>query len=216
MRKFFLVALSSFITLVNIVAQKGTNTIITCYYKNGKIEKSISVNKKGLKNGESFYYAESGDLDSSSFFSNGKLNGLTKIYYSNNDIFYFEYKNGLLISHKIYDSVHNLKYESPLDIKSIKKTVYRFTSGRDYFDNTKTDTLIIDKNIPIMNSYVYFPGATATRIDSYSWALKNWGPQPNSTNGKMVVSISQFCVEDAHVSRVNTQLKEEIIFIKIK
>ena len=204
-----------FFLSVSVCAQTG-DTMLIKYYENGNIKEKISINQKGLKNGESFYYSEEGILDSSASYKNGKLDGLTIVYYAEDDIFHFNYRNNSLISHKIYDSNHKLKYESPLSLKSIPKTTLHFTSGRKYYDHTKVDTLIVNKDVPFMNLNIYFPGATVMSIDKYSWIIKAWKAQPHSQNGKMVVVISQFGVEDSHVLQSQKQLREEIIFIPIK
>ena len=198
-----------------VCAQTGDSIIIK-YHGNGNIKQKISINQQRFKNGESLYYSEGGTLDSSVSFRKGKLYGLTKVYYSQDDIFHFNYRNDSLISHKIYDSTHNLKYESPLSLESIPNTTFHFTSGRNYFDPTKVDTLTVNTDIPFMNQHIYFPGATVIPINKSSWIIKAWKAQPNSKNGKMVVVTTQFGVEDSHVSQPQKQLREEIILIPIK
>ena len=111
---------------------------------------------------------------------------------------------------------NNLKYESPLNLNQIPKTTYKFLSGRNYYDHTKTDTLVVNRDVPFMNESIYFPGAALISIDQYSWAIKSWKPQPHSQNGKMVVDISQFNVDDTHVVQPNTPLREEIILVPIR
>ena len=154
------------------------------YYPSGQVKERGELNKSGFKNGEFIYYAANGNIDSSITFKNGKLNGLKKIYYSQDDIFYFDYHNNKLVDHKIYDSAGNLKYHSPLKKRNIPKTKYYFKSSRNYYDHNKLDTLIISEEVPYMNQNVYFPGATVKAVGKYSWEIKSWHPQPNSEKWK--------------------------------
>ena len=186
------------------------------YHDKGKGKEKTIAKPYGFKNGESLFYADDGKLDSSVSLKNGKLNGLTKVYYSDDDIFYFEYKNDSLVSHRIYDSTHKLKYESPLNLNPIPKTTFHFSSGRNYYDTSKSDTLRINQDVPYMNQWVYFPGATVIPIDKYSWEVKAWKPQPKTKSGKMVVDIYDFIVENSHVLQKTQLLREEIILIPLK
>ena len=210
-----LIAFSAFFITLCSKAQTNDSALIK-HYPNGTIKEIGYQDKNGLKTGEFKYYSDNGNLDSSSMFKNGKLNGVTKVFYSEDDIFYFEYQNNSLISHKIYDSLGKLKYESPLPYKSIPKTKFRFASGRSFYDHSKTDTLIVNDNIPFMNQYIYFPGARVIPLNHYSWIIEKWQPQPHSNNGKMVVVTSEFGVEDSHVFQQHKLRKEETILVPIK
>ncbi|MFT3911453.1 MAG: hypothetical protein QM737_18665 [Ferruginibacter sp.] len=216
--KLFMKSISTILTFFIVLYLKAqtNDSLITKYYSNGVLKEKGYLNKKKLKSGEFTYYSENGNLDSSSIFKNGKLNGITKIFYSEDDVFFFEYKNNLLISHKIYDSIGRLKYESPLPFKPILRTKFKFASGRLFYDHLKTDTLIVNNDIPFMNQNIYFPGATVTQLDHYSWIIKNWQTQPHSSNVKMVVVTSEFGVDDSHVFQKHKLIKEETILIPVK
>ncbi|HVX26420.1 MAG TPA: hypothetical protein VHB70_08770 [Parafilimonas sp.] len=193
------------------------DSLEAAYYSNGQVKEKGNFNKAGLKDGEFIYYDSNGNIDSSITFEKGKLNGLKKVYYSNDDIFYFDYHNNKLRSHKIYDSANNLKYESPLDIKNIPKTTYHFTSGRDFYKQGETDTLIINSDVPYLNENVYFPGAIVKSVGKYSWEIQAWKAQPNSTNGKMVIDINQFIVEAFETATKKSKLlRHEVILVPIK
>jgi antitoxin component YwqK of YwqJK toxin-antitoxin module len=158
-----------------------------------------------------------GNLDSRITFKNGKLNGSKKTYYSKDDIFYFDYRNNKLISHKIFDSAYHLKYQSPLNLKKNHQTKYHFVSGRDYYSKGKIDTITIDKDIPYMNEYVYFPGATVRSIGKYAWEISNWNQLPNSEYGKMIIDVSEYIVETPEtVSKKSKKLRHKVILIPIK
>ena len=209
------------IVIILIYASSFAQTkdrLVTTYYPTGQVKLKGKLNKVGLKNGEFIYYAPDGSIDSSITFKNGKLDGLKKIYYYANDIFYFDYQDGKFLSHKIYDSSKQLKYESPLDIKHFPKTTFQFASGRQYFSHGKTDTLTINQDVPYMNQNVYFPGATVRAIGRYSWEIKSWNPQPNSSNGKMVIDISQFNIVEIPetAAKKSKLLRHEVILISIK
>jgi hypothetical protein len=200
----------------NFAQTKDSLTIV--YYSTGKVKFQGKFTEEGLKNGEFIYYASDGSVDSSITFKKGKLDGLKKIYFSDNDIFYFDYKNNKLLSHKIYDSINQVKYISPIDIKRIPKTTFQFASGRDFYDHNKTDTLTVNQVVPYMNQNVYFPGATVRAIGRYSWEIKSWSPQPNSSKGKMVIDISQFNITEIPetATKKSKSVRHEVILILIK
>ena len=154
----FLIFLCS--TSCNNSKKADCNFIKTEFYSTGKIRDILSLDSHGVKNGLSFYFNGYGFLDSSLTFSNGILEGLKKIYYDNEtDV--FEYKNGNLIKRFIYDSLNNLKYETPLDIKKIGITHVAFSNHRNYFDTSKVDTFTITtEGLPLYNRGMTVSGAT--------------------------------------------------------
>jgi hypothetical protein len=144
------------------------NTIKTEFYPTGKIKNIISLNSDNLKDGESFHFNEYGLLDSSLTFSNGTLDGFKKIYYDNETDVY-EYKNGSLIKHFVYDSLNVLKYETPLDIKKIGITHIAFSNHRNYFDTSKVDTFTITtEGLPAYNRGLMVSGATIEHVKNDS------------------------------------------------
>src|SRR6185312_8223913 len=148
------------LTSCNQSKEFDCNFIKTEFYPTGKIQDILSLNEKNIKNGECFYFNEYGFLDSSVTFSNGTLKGLKRIYYVNETDTY-EYDNGNLISHCIYDSLNALKYKTPLDIKKIGITHIAFSNQRNYFDTSKIDTFTITtEGLPLYNRGLTVSGAT--------------------------------------------------------
>jgi hypothetical protein len=144
------------------------NFIKTEFYPTGKIRYILSIDSRGIKNGQSFFFNEYGFLDSSLTFSNGTLEGLKKIYYDNETDVY-EYKKGSLIKHFVYDSLNVLKYETPLDIKKIGVTHIAFSNHRNYFDTSKVDTFTITtEGLPFYNRGLIVTGANIERVQNDS------------------------------------------------
>ena len=144
------------------------NFIKTEFYPTGKIRDILSLDSREIKNGQSFFFNEYGFLDSSLTFSNGTLEGLKKIYYDNETDVY-EYKNGSLIKHFVYDSLNVLKYETPLDIKKVGITHIAFSNHRNYFDTSKVDTFTITtEGLPAYNRGLMVAGATIERVKNDS------------------------------------------------
>ena len=112
-------------------------------------------------------------------------------YYENSRIRdILTYRKDKLINHIGFDEMGNLNYQSPL-LPSQKTTSYKLKSGRSFFDSIKLDTLIFDTNVPAINLNVYFPSATVQKINSHTYFIKAWKPQPNTNKGKVVVDISE-------------------------
>jgi hypothetical protein len=190
-------------------SQKGDHNNNT-YYSSGNIKEKVSLNQLGVKNGKAFFYSENGYLDSTVIFKNGKINGLKKIFHIDGDVIFMDYSEDSLIRHRVYNKFNKLKYESPLNLKRVPRTTFKFSSGRKYFDTKSFDTLIINKDVPLLNLSVYFPGAKVYKIDNYTYVIKDWKPQPNSNNGKFVVNIYQDIFAEAKI------LREEIIYVTLK
>ncbi len=126
-----------------------------------------------VKNGECFYFDEDGNIDSSVTFLNGKLDGVRKLYHLSYGTYTYEYKNGLLSKYKFYDTLDILRYESPLNLKSIAKTTYKFKSNRNYFDQDKIDTItIINDGLPYYNRGISIIGALFSRYNEESYIIK--------------------------------------------
>ena len=119
------------------------------------------------------------------------------------------YKKKKLINHIGFDEYGNLNYQSPL-LPNQKIPSFRFKSGRTFFDNTELDTIIFDKNVPAINLNAYFPGATVQRINSHTYFIKAWKPQPNTSKGKIVIDVS----ENSFTKPKNVYHKIELVNIK--
>lgn len=119
------------------------------------------------------------------------------------------YKKKKLINHIGFDEYGNLNYQSPL-LPNQKRPSFRFKSGRTYFDSIRLDTVIFEANVPAINLNVYFPGATVQRINSHTYFIKAWNPQPNTRKGKMVIDIS----ENSFTKPRNVYHKVELLDIK--
>ncbi len=211
---FILIAI--IISLNNFAQTAGS--FPTTYYSSGQLKSIGRLNNKGLKDGEFIYCSEDGKIDSSITFKNGRLDGLKIIYYFEDDIFYFNYQNNKLQSHKIYDSKNRLKYKSPLDIQAIPKTNFYFKSGRNFYKSGSIDTLVINQTVPFMNQNIYFPGATIHSIDQYSWEIRQWDTQPGTSKGKMVIDITQFNIDGLPETALikSKSLRHEVILVPIK
>lgn len=98
------------------------------------------------------------------------------------------YKKRSLVNHLAFDKSGKLIYQSPL-LPDQKVPTYRFASGRTYYDQRLTDTIVFERNIPYLNVRVYFPGATVMPIGHYSYFIKSWAPQPGTQKGKMVINV---------------------------
>jgi len=119
------------------------------------------------------------------------------------------YKKKKLIHHVAFDDLGKLIYQSPL-LPNQTKPTYKFKSGRLYFDSKKLDTLVFNTNIPEMNLYVCFPGATIKQIDRYTYFIRSWSRQPKTGKGKMVIDVT----ENSFFKTRVVYYKEEAIEIK--
>lgn len=143
----------------------------TTLYSNGIVKNVLSLTRSGIKNGECIYYDKYGTKDSSVIYSNGIKNGLKKVYSSYGRYENF-YKNGVLINHKEYNSLNVLKYETPLNIKSLSKTTYKLLSNRNYLDKHKTDTIvIINKTLPTYNRAIGIIGPLSRPLGDDSFII---------------------------------------------
>ncbi len=83
------------------------------------------------------------------------------------------YLNDSLVSRKWYDSFGVLKMQTPIDIALVGKTSFKFNSGRNYFDQDKTDTIIlITDGLPYYNRGVSIKGAILNRINDSSYTIR--------------------------------------------
>jgi|GEM_PF-2876297 len=149
------------------------NTIKTEFYSTGKIKSIVSLNSDNINNGECFYFNEYGFLDSSETFSNGILQGVKRIFYDNETDTY-NYNNGTLISHSVYDSLNHLLYKTPIDINKVGKTQIIFLSGRNYFDQDKRDTLTItNEGLPPYNRSFSVTGAIIEPLHDTTFTIRS-------------------------------------------
>ena len=131
-------------------------------------------------------------------------------YYDNGSIRdILTYKKKVLVDHIAFDEDGKLMYQSPL-LPNQKIPSYKFTSGRSYFDSNQLDTIILNNDIPKANLFVSFPGATVIRMDSYTYFIKSWSPQPNTKKGKMVIDIVE------NVFSKSKNICHKIILIDLK
>ena len=180
------------LTNCNHSTKSDKNIIQTNFYSTAKVKSIISLNSDSVKNGECFYFDEDGYIDSSVTFLNGTLDGLRKLYYADYGIYTYEYKKGLLSKSKFYDTLNILRYETPLDLKSIAKMTYNFSSNRSYFDQDKVDTItIITKGLPYYNRGISIIGALFTRNDAESYIIKTSKHSNDLKEIKIKVEIFQ-------------------------
>lgn len=83
------------------------------------------------------------------------------------------YLNDSLVSRKWYDSFGVLKMQTPVEIALVEKTSFKFNSGRNYFDQDKTDTItLITNGLPYYNRGVSINGAILTKINDSSYTIR--------------------------------------------
>lgn len=160
------------LTSCNQSKKDNCNFIKTQFYPTGKIQNILSLKSDTIKNGECFYFNEYGFLDSSVTFSNNILQGLKRIYYDNETDTY-DYSNGRLISHCVYDSLNDLVYKTPLDINKVGKTQINFFSKRIYFDQDKKDTFTItNEGLPPYNRSLSVTGAIIEHLYDTTFSIR--------------------------------------------
>ena len=166
----FLLTLS--LTNCNLSTEKDCNVIKTDFYETGKLKRILSLNPKGFKNGESFYFNEYGFLDSSVTFRNDILDGIKKIFYDA-EIYTYQYDKGNLLSHSVYDSLNMLLYKTPLDINKVGKTQIKFFSNRNYIDQSKIDTFTItNEGLPPYNRRLEVSGAIIEHLHDKTFTIR--------------------------------------------
>jgi hypothetical protein len=147
------------------------------YYQSGKIKQVIAYNLKGLKDSTSNYYNKYGHIDSTINYTNGRLNGNSREYYSNETKIRL-YHNDNLVSICIYNSKNLLEYKSPLDTNLIQNVKYKFLSGRDYLNKSKIDTMVlITEGVPVANRVITIIGALISQLNDTTYMIR-------STNNK--------------------------------
>ena len=180
------------LTSCNHPKSEDKNIVLRTFYSTARVKQIISLNKDSVKDGISFYFDEDGYIDSSVEYKNGKLNGIKNKYYKDYGIYSYEYKNDILIYHKVFDTLNVLKYQTPLDVKNIGKTKFNFKSNRNYFDQDKSDTItIINNGLPNYNRGISFTGAIISRIDDNSYKISTSKHYDNLKEIKLKVSIYQ-------------------------
>lgn len=172
--------------------QEDKNIIVKSFYSTARVKEILSLNKDSIKNGISFHFNEDGYLDSSVEYKNGKLNGIKNKYYPDYGIYSYEYRNDTLIYHKVYDTLGELKYQTPLDLAKIGKTTYYLRSKRNYIDMGKGDTItIINNGLPYYNRGVSFTGVLFSRINENEYGLRTLNLGDPLKEIKIRISIFQ-------------------------
>ena len=192
--------------------QEVQHKVKKIFYSPGKLKQLISYNLDGLRDSISEYYNRDGYLDSSMNYSNGKLNGI-KFYYENGGTFKNIYRSDSLIQQNWYDSTDILKYSLPVSIATVSKTRIKFSSGRDYFDTTKTDTIeFFNKGLPPFNRMVTISkGISLKHLNDSSYIIKL---SPNSEalrEIKVVTAIAQ-----NFENPLSNQILFDSIYINVK
>ena len=119
------------------------------------------------------------------------------------------FRKNTLLNHIIFNEAGMLLYQSPL-LPAQKKPAFRFASGRVYFDQHLSDTIVFENNVPQLNLHFYLPGATVLRIDPYSYLIKAWNAQSGTGKGKLVIDI----YEDAFTKPKSVVHKVVLVDIK--
>ena len=172
--------------------QEVRHKVKKIFYSPGVIKQLISYNLDGLRDSISEYYDKDGYLDSSMNYSNGKLNGI-KFYYGDGGTFKNIYRSDSLIQQNWYDSTNILKYSLPVNIAAVSKTRIKFSSGRDYFDTTKTDTIeFFNKGLPPFNRMVTISkGISLKHLNDSSYIIKLSNNSEPLREIKIVTAIAQ-------------------------
>jgi len=140
------------------------------------------------------YLEDNGTIDSIGTYQYGKLFSIIKYtYYDDGTLNANTYKENKLILHMVFDSLSNLLYQTPVDIPKVTHTTYKFRSGRNYFDQTKTDTIeIINNDIPPYNKAYTILGASLTPLNHLGvFAINNYQKKKASNHLKIYLSVSQ-------------------------
>ena len=191
------------LTSCNQPKQENKNIIVTTFYSTARVKEILTLNKDSVKDGISFYFDEDGFMDSSVEYKNGKLNGIKNKYYADYGIYSYEYKNDTLICHKVYDTLNELKYQTPLDIKNIGKTKFYFKSNRNYFDQDTGDTItIINSRLPNYNRGISFTGAIISRINDNEYGIRTSKHYDDLKEIKLKVSIFQHLGDTTEVAMI--------------
>lgn len=128
-----------------------------------------------------FFYAASCDnpaekenaIKNKDIISNDSSNFSVNTYEGSYGTYKDIYLNDSLVSRKWYDSFGVLKMQTPIEIALIGKTSFKFNSGRNYFDQDKTDTIILITNgLPYYNRGVSINGAILNKINDTIYSIR--------------------------------------------
>ncbi|MBS0646470.1 MAG: hypothetical protein JSR97_07755 [Verrucomicrobia bacterium] len=141
------------------------------YYSSGQLKELISLNSESIKEGLTTFYDSTGRIDSTENYLDGKLNGIKTFYGLDRKIEY-HFENDTLYSLHLFDTLENLKYQSPINTSLLEKPFFKLKSGNNYLVENKVDTIeIITKGIPYYNRLIGFYGATYKRISDSSYIV---------------------------------------------
>jgi hypothetical protein len=192
---FIFLIIISCITKIN--SEPPRHILKEKYYQSGKIKAIIAYNNMGLKDSISSFYNESGKLDSSIEYSNGKLNGRST-YHNDYRTIIKIYKDNSLICFSAYD-FDDLAYQYPLDTNLFKESKIRLLSGRNYFDKTKSDTLLLVlSGIPRENRMLSIYGGAFIRLSDTTWAIRN-SDKLNKDSVIISIGYSYYYNEDSAI-----------------
>jgi len=173
------------------VAQKQNDLFskVKFYYSDGSVKEVRTKNIDSIRNIK-LVPGNLVSLDSLKTFKNGKLNGPKRYFYPEGAMYCTEYMNGKLIAELGIDANHKTRLQFPLDIKKVETCTVKLKSGRDYFDKSKTDTIIIINNsLPPLNRTVSVTGAMIAFLDDDSYAIRLAKPDANPKEIKITVTI---------------------------
>jgi hypothetical protein len=194
------------------VSKPANRIIKKTYYPSGKIATAIAYNTDGLKDSLSTYYDTIGNADSAINFAKGKLDGIATTYYGDRTEIRL-YENDSLLNLSIYDAENVLEYKMPLDTTLIKKARYRFTSGRDYFDKSKTDTLIlVIEGVPMANRMISISGASMAHLNDTSYIIRS--PKKQNADSVIIHIGIGYSAYDSDDSTNNSTIYQSIRFEK--
>ncbi len=182
------------------------------YYSSGRLKELILLNSDSIKDGLTTFYDSTGRIDSTENYLKGTLNGIKTFYGSDRKI-EFHFENDTLYSIELFDTLGNLKYQSPVDPKLVKKPHVKLQSGRSYLPKDVLDTILITtKGIPPYNRVISFIGVTQTKTSDSSFSIVS--------SSKMVRRYKTMTIIISYTNDIEDKLAKPVfvdsVFIPIK
>ena len=166
--------------------------IQTKFYSTARVKEILVLNYQNVKDGKCFYFDENGYLDSTVEYSNGIVEGYKNKYYEKYGRYSYEYKNGIQVKERFYDTLDVLRYETPLDMRGISKTEIYINSNKNYIDRNHGDTVrIINKGLPSYNRELLIDEGSIQRLDQDTYIIKPNKDHPKRGEFNLIISVRQ-------------------------
>ena len=174
------------------------------YYPSGQLKELVALSYDGIKDGLTTFYDSTGRIDSTENYLKGKLNGIKTFYGLDRKIEY-RFENDTLYSMYLFDTLGNLKYQSPIDPNLLEKPFIKFKSGRDYLLIDKIDTFeIITKGIPPYNRVLSFRNSNQTKLNDSTFSI--------FTTNKMFKKNKMITIVISYMQDIEDENEKPIIF----